>query len=56
MSEKIDSKPTVKYAEIISGGRLTIPSEQRTKLGLETGDPVKVWVEGNQLHIEKVAV
>ena len=55
MSEE-KQKINVKFAEIISGGRVTIPNEQRTQMNLNEGDPIKVWIENNQIHIEKVAV
>lgn len=47
-------KQLVKFAEIISGGRVTIPNEQRTQLGLIEGDPVRVWIEDGQILIKKV--
>lgn len=51
-----DEKPKVKFVEIIAGGRLTIPNEQRTQMDLKEGDPVKIWVSDGQIHIEKAVV
>jgi len=56
MTSNTETKSTVKFTEIISGGRLTIPNEQRTKMNLSPGDTVKVWIEDEQIRIEKVAV
>jgi len=46
----------VKFTEIIVGGRLTIPNEQRKQMNLEVDDPVKIWVADGQIHIEKAVV
>lgn len=34
-------------------GRLVIPIELRRELGLNTGEPVQMYVEGNRVIVEK---
>lgn len=42
-------------ARIDSAGRLSIPARHRKALGLETGGPVVVTLQGNEVRVRAVA-